>query len=163
MLRIRFETFCTVPVIGTELLRQIGVAAAARLQVGSARLVPHRRDVDDFELARACHERTQLITKPRQAGGFVDPRTVGRAFEAGVNQFEIEDGGAQHVGLRRPRCREHTRGAEDRCETPHHVDIVGVGHAGATGHHMPRSAVTATLIEPSASAMIRSVLESKAM
>src|ERR1700681_2880368 len=49
--------------LGAEPLREIGVAATTCLKARPVCRSPHRSNVDYFKLARACHERAQLITE----------------------------------------------------------------------------------------------------
>ena len=67
--------------LSTELFRKIGVTAATCLKARLTCLRPDRSNVDNFKFARACYERAQLITEPRQAGCFIRPLAIRRPLQ----------------------------------------------------------------------------------
>ena len=94
MLRIRFETFCTTPVISRSApscLCQFHVTAAASLQIALMRRSIDRRDIDDLELAGLAQFLAHLIADPHQPVMFVGLRCRRISpSKAGVDHLEIE-------------------------------------------------------------------------
>ena len=93
MLRIRFDTFCTVPVIASSAPMRLAkrIAATAGLQVACLRLTCDRRDIDEREPAQFLSTSVSIAHTGKPLL-FVSASAPDSAFQAGIDQFEIKDG-----------------------------------------------------------------------
>ena len=108
---IAIETFVmNAPAATLTAITQLDVAAAACLQIAAVGGRPHRRDVEKLELAGILQLRAHQIADAYQPVVLVGLRPPHLALEAGIEQFEIENGEFRRLGARRHRPQHYQRG-----------------------------------------------------
>src|ERR1700744_6450861 len=111
MFKMKFETFCTTPVISRSALSccaSFRSHPAAGLQIVLMRRSIHRRDIDDLEPAGLPEFLPDLIPDAKQPIVFVRTRAIHLSGKAGIDHLEIEHRELRWFGrLRWRRGQQH--------------------------------------------------------